>query len=390
VNNIEDIFDEAVTMLQKGHSEQEVLSKFAHAKNELAPLLSFSKPLLNLPKNIVPIPLMQRKYAAIPVRGFWLAWLKASKFASVSVGVLLLLSAMVGTVYASFASIPGQPLFAVKKVWEKSQLALTTNQDARASLQIQIAESRLNDAQAVFSDPGSDAAQKSAALNELANQTSNAVAEVSTVAQSNPKSTQNHPLLSSLESITQAQATLLTNIKPDSQTQTAAQSALATLDQTSVQISKIKQTVAIADNDQALASLSSNPDSVAVIGQVTKLVDNQVTVEKTSFALTTQTIIQNLEGTILSVHDLSVGQRVNVTGIKTNNILTAKFVIITEAPGDPTGSVQGTSTTTPSTSTPPTETTKTPQVTPTPTFVNSSSTAVGSFILESPSPQFAQ
>src|SRR5689334_20954252 len=108
------IFSQALDMLKKGHSKEEVLVKFASYREELAPLLDISSSLLSMPRNIVPTPLMQRKYAAVPVKNFWFAWLHVSKFAGVSMSVMFLVSALAVTGYQASKASPGQPLFAVK------------------------------------------------------------------------------------------------------------------------------------------------------------------------------------------------------------------------------------------------------------------------------------
>jgi hypothetical protein len=350
MSNLETAYNQAMEQIQKGRSKQEVLLEFAEHKNELAPLLDISLSLLTLPKNIAPQPAMQRKYALAPSKGFWLNWVHISKFAGVSMSLMLLLSAFAVTAYATLKSGPGQALFSVKKLAEQSQMILAyNNQNQKASIQVAIAQQRLDDAKQIFSDPGSNIEQKTAALNELANQTSNAVAVVNSVATSNPKSDQNHPLLSSLDSITQQQQSLLTAIAPGSQITVSASSALQSLSQTAAKISQIKNYVATASNAQNLAQLDNNPNAVAVLGQITKLIDNQITVEKTAFTLTTQTIIQNPQGTILSVHDLSVNQKVNVIGIKIQDSLVAKQIfIIPVEQTQPEVKGESTGTTTPS------------------------------------------
>src|SRR5579859_6710432 len=107
MDNLDNIFNQALDMLKKGRSQQEVLIKFPEHKSGLAPLLEISQSLLSVEKNIVPTPLMQRKYAAIPVKHFWLAWFHISKFAGISVSLALLLSMLGLTGYAASNSTPG-------------------------------------------------------------------------------------------------------------------------------------------------------------------------------------------------------------------------------------------------------------------------------------------
>jgi len=225
----ETIYNRAMDMIAKGCPKEQVLLEFKEYANELAPLLDISLSLSLLPKLEAPKPAMQRKYALAPSKNFWLTWIHVSKFAGVSVSVMLIVSALAVTGYAAYNSGPGQVLFSIKKTAEQAQVLLAYNQKDKASLQVAIAEQRLSEAQNIFSNPASGVEQKKAALNELASQTSAAVAVVNDVTQSDPKSTQSPPLLSSLENINNQQRTLVAEIKPDNQITQAAGSALASL-----------------------------------------------------------------------------------------------------------------------------------------------------------------
>jgi len=414
MNNIDEIYNQALEMLKKGRSKQEVLLKFAKCKNELAPLLDISSVLLSVPKNIVPTPLMRRQYAAVPVKRLRLAWLHISKFAGVSVGLMLLISALSVTAYQAESSTPGNALFALKKGGENLQLILASSQTQKASLQVAIAQQRLSDAQQIFNDPASNEQQKTAALNELSAQTASAVAEVNTVAAADPKSADSPPLLNSLDSITQQQKNLLTAIKPDSQIKTAANSALVALGSDTAKLSAIKQSIAVAaDNQEALAKLSSDPNSVAAFGTITQASSSQITVEQITFNITPQTTIQDDNGNSLLPSDLSDGSKASVVGEKNNNLLLAQQIFITStstntdaatATGEPTvksaiTQISNTATATASSTLSSAGIKKAAAQNSTSTvpdqsnfnssYANNTSTVTGSFIIESPAPQSA-
>lgn len=373
-----ELFDQILAMQKAGHSEAEISAKFDDGSQEVAQLLNSlnaAKILLSTPKNTAPTPLMQRRYLEQTHRAFF----HLSRFSTFALSVSFIVSGMVATGFVANQSSPGEALFAVKKTTEKLPLVFTINQDARASLQIHIAEKRLIEAQVILNDPSKSEQQKTAMLNELSDQTSNAVSELSQVTKNNPKSENNQPLISSLDKIAKQQQQLLEQIKPDSSITVATNKALETLNETSAQISEIKHTVAVADSDQKLASLAANPAAVVVLGQITKIEDRQITVEKTVFTLTPETVIQNLNGVTFSRSDLSKKQRVSISGIKDkNNVLIATSIVITQ-----TGLVEGESTQGQS-STTPSDTPKIPEPTPTP----NSNNAVGTFIFEDPAPQF--
>jgi hypothetical protein len=413
MKDLETAYNQAMEMIKKGHSKEEVLLEFSQFKNELAPLLDISLSLLSLPKIEAPRPAMQRKYALVPGKNFWLGWMRISKFAGVSMSVMLLVSALAVTGYEAYKSGPGEVLFSLKKSAEQAQVLLAYNQKDKAAIQVAIAQQRLSEAQAIFSNPNSNAQQQQAALTELSSQTSAAVAVVNDVAQSDPKSTQSPPLLNSLENINSQQRSLLAEIKPDSQITAAAGSALQSLNADSATINQIKESVAIAGNNQTLAQLSANPNSVAVLGDISTISNNQITVEKTTFTVNGQTTITDSDGNTLALSDLKPKTKVNVVGLQNQSTLLAEQILLTSSDSDTAASgtpaqvadvtATGTQATTAATTTSTTDITlkkpstlnsdKTTGVdasssTSTETNTQNGSTAVGSFILEDPAPQF--
>jgi|GEM_PF-1508679 hypothetical protein len=411
MNNLDEIYNQALEMLKKGHSKEDVLVKFAQFKNELAPLLDISAVFLSLPKNIVPTPMMQRKYAAAPAKRLWLAWLHISKFAGVSVALMLIVSAVSVTAYQTIKSTPGNALFSLKKQAENLQMVLASSQTQKASLQVAIAQQRLNDAQQIFSDPTSNAQQKNAALNELSAQTASAVAEVNTVASTDPKSADSPPLLNSLDNITKQQKNLLAEIKPDSQIKTAQSSALVALGNDTAKLSAIKQTIAVATDDQeALTKLSSDPNSVAAFGSISRATSSQITVEQITFNITPQTTIQDDAGNTLLPSQLTDGDKASVVGEKNSTQLLAQQIFVTStSTADLTATqIQASTTIASASDNPPStaasstapagQTEKQQAQSSTSTQpdqagsssaspVNDSNTVTGSFIIESPSPQ---
>jgi len=98
-------------------------------------------------------------------------------------------------------------------------------------------------------------------------------------------------------------------------------------------ISQIKRTVAVADSSQALADLTANPDSVAILGSVTQISPWQITVEKTSFIISSKTSIKDSDGNELKLSDLALKTKVNVVGLqdKNNSNLIAQQILVTAA-----------------------------------------------------------
>ena len=332
MENFDDIYNKAVNMLKAGHSKAEVLEKFSDAKTELAPLLNVSELLFTMPKNIVPTPLMQRKYALSKAKIFWLSWSHAFKFATATSSFVLVLSTLAVTGYAASQSLPGHSLFALKRAEEHAQLIFTLSPTAKANLQIALAQKRLDEAKQVFDNPSqNNPAQQTAALAELTSQTSDAVTAAASVAKTDPASQNNHPLLSSLQNLTDQQQTLLKQIKPDGQIKQAAQTALLALNNNTKQISEIKQSVAVAGNTAALAKINATSSDVSVLGVITKITEDQIVVEKNVFNVNSKTLIQDEGGNTLKFAALVLGQRVNIIGNQEGSALVAEQILAADS-----------------------------------------------------------
>lgn len=330
MDNFEDIYNKALELLESGKSAGEVLLEFAEYKDQLAPLLEISETLFAMPKNQVPEPARQRKYALAPSKTFWLAWIHVSKLAAVSMSLMLILSATAVAGYATIKSGPGQALFKIKKLAEQSQSLLAFNENQKADIQIAITQKRLSEAQEILKNPSAgNLQQEQAALSELADQTTSAVASVDAAAKTNPKTS--GPLLSSLKNIADQQQNLLTSLKPDVALKAAANSALLSLSQTSEQISQLQESTAATGTDQTLAQLTANPDSVVVLGNLTSITKTQITVEKTTFTFNAQTKIEDNSGNPVKAESLLINTKVNIIGIKSQNSLLAQEILETSA-----------------------------------------------------------
>ncbi|MDR3642106.1 MAG: DUF5666 domain-containing protein [Candidatus Doudnabacteria bacterium] len=345
MNSREDIFNQALAKLAAGHSKQDILASFNEANHDMSPLLDVSRMLLDMPKAIVPTPLMQRKYALSKTKLYWLKWSYTFKFAAVSSGLMLLLSAGAFTAYAARNSLPGNSLFALKRAEEKTQLIFAMDPQAKANLQIAFAQKRLDEAQQIFSNPSQNSQQaQTAALTELSSQTTNALAAAAGVTQTDPQAQSNKPLLNSLEDLTQKQQSLLKQIKSDKQIQTAAQTALTALNNNTKQLSQIKQAMTIADNSQALAQLNNTSTMVTVLGVINTIQNGKITVEKITFNTDPQTVITNNSGDMLRLSDLSAGQTVNAIGKPEQNMLVATQILLTDGADSASGSTTTTTT----------------------------------------------
>jgi hypothetical protein len=177
----------------------------------------------------------------------------------VSIGVLLIVSALAGTGYAASRSVAGETLFKVKTFAEQTQVALATSPEEKANLQVEIAQKRLTEAQAVLSNPQADPQQEQAALNELLSQTQSAIETTSKAAKTNPGQPKNQQAVTSLASITKQQQDLLTQIKPQTALASEATTALKQVAENVGKVEAIQQYIATASKEETLTNL--NPTS---------------------------------------------------------------------------------------------------------------------------------
>src|SRR5438477_301305 len=143
----QDILNEAISKLKNGSSKTEVLSLWPEHKQQLEQVLDMVLMFEQLPKKQVPQPAMQRKYIFAPAKTLWLHWVHISRFAAVSVSVVLLATVGITTGYTAYNSHPGDASFFLKKAAEHLQVKLASSQEEKINLQVEIAQKRLNDAQ---------------------------------------------------------------------------------------------------------------------------------------------------------------------------------------------------------------------------------------------------
>lgn len=329
--DIEQIYDTALRELKQGRSKSEILSKYPEHSGQLEGLLDLSLALSALPKKIAPEPAMQRKYVFAPARRLWLHWLHFSRFATVSMSVLLLAALGISTGYAAYMSHPGDTFFGLKKAGEHAELAFTLNAQQKINLQVAIAQQRLDDAQLALNTPGSNDPQKqAAALSELAAETQNtidALNQASTTAIS-----QDQPLIASLQTITNKQQALLQNLT-SKKTAAVNKSVLAAAQQTAGKVAAIQQYLTAAEGDQALTTLQSNPDAVIVTGAITQISYNTVSVNDKTFTLIGATIVKDAGGAVITAQNLKLKQTVQILGDQTDTILIARQISLVDQNG---------------------------------------------------------
>ncbi len=398
MEKLEDILDKALLELKQGTPKEVIVSKWPEHSRQLAAFLAISEQLTALPKNNIPSPVMQRKYLHMPIKNqAWFAWVHMSRFVSVSMASLLLIAGFAATAYGAAKSLPGQILFPLRKTAEQLQLDFASNDIQRANIQLKITKQRLADAQEVFSSPGANPEQQVAALNELTSQTSATLQTVQSVASSNNPQT-NSPLVASLNNISDQQQALLQKITSTDQSASATGTSAQ-----AVALNQFKLVAANTNEQSALISLNPDADSVVTTQPISYIGPNDVIADGTTFSIDSDTFVKAVDQQIISFKDLKVGDVVTIIGGRSSSgaPLTAKEILVTSVQGAST-TATGTTSTLPSILTPDTNassssstsisttpsTAATSSDTQTEIPIPTPSQAIGTFIPESPAPQF--
>jgi hypothetical protein len=318
LENIEDILDTEINRIKND-------GNFKIQKNlNISPELKIAKILFALPKNQIPEPNKQRKYALSPIldktlhNGF-----KFLKIAFASGGSLAIVGTIIFAGMLSAKALPGQTLFKVKKVAEQTRLHLTFNETNKAKIQIELTEKRLNEAKQIFANSEFNTApQKFAALNELASQTQITTQTIKKVAVSTAISKLDHPLVTSLEIVAKQQKDFAEKIQPQDGNSSLSLNALNTSQQSNNDVKEIKNliSVALTDNTQIhIAKLSENNNSISALGKIVKKEKSIVIVEGLNFLVTPDTLIKTQDEKILAIQQIKDNSLVNIIGKKSLN-----------------------------------------------------------------------
>ncbi|MBL8030501.1 MAG: hypothetical protein JNN11_04615 [Candidatus Doudnabacteria bacterium] len=390
-----EILDNSIKMLKKGLSKSEVLLNVPlKEREELNTLLSTYLSLAHIPKNLPPTPVMRRKYILTQAKQkIWFPFLHISRLAAGSTAFLLLLTLVSAGAVQAFKSTPGQTLFSVKRTAENVRLIFVMSDTAKAELQLRYANSRLTEAESVLKNPSRNKEQEIAAFQELKNQTQIAAESLKQVAINTPLKSSNLPLANQLEDFAKKQNDFIQKTSSEDEEVKLAASGVKDASKLAAnQANQIKNYLAVAGATQdpiSLADLTSDPNSVVILGDITKFEKSQITVEKVTFQISATTQVQDSSGKKLEPASLTKDTKVKITGTKDDQdqIVAASIIILNpEEPGD----VQGSSTTTLPTQTDLTTSTSTKPVqaqdehVPTP-----EKPRLGSFIIENPNPQYS-
>lgn len=318
-SNIENILDEAAKRVRNGENISAVVSSYPEDDREqLSAMLQIVETLSTIPIKNIPVPSRRRLFLQTPkqiaVTERMLGLFNSYKSAF-PITIAVLLFAITGTAYASMDSLPGSPLFAVRKAVETTQIKLASGPEQKAKLELEFANARLEDVQKVIAQSPNDA-DHDLVIKELQKQTVTALNNLKEVASS--ASVANDPeVLKQVENLTDNQIALIS--EKDSSNQKSL-------------VADIKQIVAIS-NEQSLATLSA-AQSFEFSGNLNfiSLKNNYLKIDKNTFEITEETKMTDKDGNELTLAELGINDDITIKGqIKEDKNVAAELTVTSRA-----------------------------------------------------------
>lgn len=375
---IEEILDSAIEELAQGQNLEAVLAKYPEHTEELSGILSMIQPAISLPKNSIPTPTRTYRYTTslhVP----WQERLqRIARLLMIPATAVFIFVGGTQLVVAAQHSLPGETLYKFKLAAERTRVAITTDQNDKAHLELAYSQKRLVDVQTVLENKDSSPDQQAEALNELKEQTQKTFALVPTVATSNAINNNDDTLFKGLIAVNNQQKDLLKTLPDQEETKEIASTTL----QVTEDHEKTLTTLLAAVNDKTLIDLVDQEISITGVVTSIDLKKQTVLVENNSFTINESTEINYL-GKPLTLSNLPAKTKITITGNKqTSGIVAESIDVITLAvvptkPGEVKGAVTGIVSGKPAN----TDQTPTTETTPEPVDPN---TVVGGYIIEQP------
>ncbi len=369
----EHILNSAINQLQDGKSIAEVLALHPEHTKELLPLLEVVSMGLSIPKVVVPTPMRRHKFAETALYpSMWASLLTYSRLAIIPISLVAILLGGKVMVNAADNSLPGDSLYSLKRATEAARLNLTFDQNKVATLHVELTQKRLDEVRQAISNQNET--QEKAAIEALQEQSDKTFATVPQVAAANALTKDDQKLLDSLVAINKEQKDVLSAVKDENQSKSAADTALNSTKENGKQLAVILATV----HEQSLADLSTK---VSVTGVYTQLIKNKLTIEGNTFEINDETEIVSADNTAATIKNIS--GKISVIGEKIDGTLIAKqiTILVPAPPVEVKPQVKGSTTSTPKS--------VAPRIEPPPVPVIDPNRATGTFIVEPAAEQYA-
>ncbi len=315
------ILEQALQKLSHGEDFNNILNQYpVEYRNDLQSELKIVSLLSAIPKNHIPTPTKQYRYAKnVNLTQQLFSLLKGNKIAAFAAVFALILTGGYSTLRIAENSLPNEKLYGLKLLSEEARLNLTFDQEKVASLHLALAEKRLDETKRVIEINNPE--QEVAAINALTKQTEKTFNAVSQIATSKAVSQNDSSLLNNLVAINKEQKSVLEAASKSESTQESATVALSANKEINKSLAKIIATV----NEQALLDL---PNKISITGEVNSYSKTKLVVEKNTFTINDATIIIDSTGEIVNKKFDKIEGKITVIGTKDNNSVLAKKIIV--------------------------------------------------------------
>jgi hypothetical protein len=243
-------------------------------------------------------------------RAWGLIFLRVTRIAGGIVGAFtIVLGLTLGTAVAALESIPGQPIYPVKKIVESVQLQMASTPEEKANLQIRFANTRVDELETILQRQKEGRASGEEVQKVVASTTRNLEETAKNITgQSEPQVN----LLNKIVTLTNKQAAVIQSAQGASEgsvkeeldkalesTQTSKQQA----------IENIERAGLVVEDNSTITVEPDGKDTVTAEGQLTSVARTSVSVGTAQFTLTDETEYVNIKS-----DDLEMGMNVVITG----------------------------------------------------------------------------
>lgn len=313
------------SMAQKVSATEKLLYKLNDFPKTVVPGADFMRvrsqilDRISLPQTLIQDSKAGRGWAILP---------RMLRISSGILGTLLIVvSLTLATAAAALQSNPGDAIYPLKRVVEKMELKLATDQAQQANLQIKFADNRLDELQQVLEkrQAGKLSDQEAqrilvSAVQDLKNST----AAATTASNSQPKVA----ILTKLIALSNKQSEVLKSASIQSEGEIKAEL------QKALEVSQISKEQAIKNIERAGLKVEDQPiiidetNQVTAHGKLTAVADSSISIGSAKFLLTKDTVFING-----ALTDLKIDAVVDIKGeIKNNKTFALQITFVSENP----------------------------------------------------------
>jgi hypothetical protein len=253
--------------------------------------------------------------------------------------VLIISSLAIGTAVTALESVPGQPIYPVKKLVENVQMQLASGETEKANLQIKFANNRLEELEIVL-EKNKQGKISEEQVQKVVEKTIQDVAQTTnTISQKNSEPTAENPpvqLLAKIVDLSNKQTALLQTATIHSEGQVKINLEKALVE------SKVTQEKAIENIEKAGLKVEGNPitieettketaNQVSAKGKLTQVTTTGLNIGTARFLLTNDTKFVN----IIEPEELKIDQIVEIKGEIKDGKTYALTVTVEKAKAEP-------------------------------------------------------